>query len=133
MYQSKFQATKIQNLLERSEKIPQTPDASLSACCPIVSPLSSSLSLSPSLCHLRRLLCTSPTPYEQLLVAEGSGAVAWLSRWWCWVLGCARRHPRPRRQRMHPLGFITGHTVGNFSHTTPTPANTAPVLTPQPR
>jgi hypothetical protein len=115
MYQSKFQATKIQNLLERSEKIPRTPDASLSACCPIVSPSLSSLSLSPSLCH-RRLLRTSLTPYEQLLVAEGSGAVAWLSWWWCWVLGCARRHPRPRRQRMHlrctPRSVARGHVAG---------------------
>jgi hypothetical protein len=84
MYQSKFQTTKIQNLLERSEKIPQTPDASLLACCPIASPSSSSLSLSPSPRRLH-LLCTSLTPYEQLVVAEGSGAMAWSSRWWCWL------------------------------------------------
>jgi hypothetical protein len=85
MYQNKFQATKVQNLLERSEKIPQTPDASFLACCPIMSPSLSSLSLSPLPCCLR-LLHTSLTPYEQLLIAEGSGAMAWSSWWWCWVL-----------------------------------------------
>ena len=101
MYQNKFQATKIQNLLERSEKIPQTPDASLSTCCPIMSPSLSSLSLFPSLCHLY-LLCSSLTPYEQLLIAEGSGAVAWSSQWWCWVPGCTHHHPHPCCQRIHP-------------------------------
>jgi len=115
MYQNKFQATKIQNLLERSEKIPQTPDDSLSACCPIMSPLSSSLSLFPSPCHLH-LLRTSLTPYEQLLIAEGSGAVAWSSWWWCWVPGCTCHHPRPCCQRMHPRStpqaVARGHVVG---------------------
>jgi hypothetical protein len=115
MYQSKFQATKIQNLLKRSEKIPQTPDASLSACCPIVFLLSLSLFLSPLLCCLR-LLCTSLTPYKQLVIAEGSGAVAWLSWWWCWVLNCTRCHPHPHRQRIHlrstPQAVAHGHVVG---------------------
>jgi hypothetical protein len=69
-------------------------------CCP---PLA--VVLSPSPCRLR-LLCTSLTPYEQLLVAEGSGAMAWSSRWWCWVPGCARRHPRPCRQRV-----LIGHLL----------------------
>src|ERR1700733_2327329 len=101
MYQSKFQATKIQNLLKGSKKIPWTSDASLSACCPITSPSSSTLSLSPLPCHLC-LLRTSLTPYEQLLVAEGSGAVAWSSQWWCWVPGCSHHRPRPHRQSMHP-------------------------------
>ena len=55
----------------------------------------------PSPCHLC-LLRTSLTPYEQLLVAEGSGAVAWSSRWWCWVPGCARRFPRIPRPPSSP-------------------------------
>ena len=31
------------------------------------------------------------------------------------------------------LGFITGHTTGKISHTTPAPANTVPILTLQPQ
>ena len=58
---------------------------------PIMSPSSLSLSLSLLLCHLH-LLCTNLTSYEQLLIAERYGAVAHLSQWWCWVLGCTHCH-----------------------------------------
>jgi hypothetical protein len=65
----------------------------------VVPPPLHSVVLSPSCCswfpslYYLCLVCTSPTFYEQLLVAEGSGAMAWSS--WCWILvpGCTCRLP----------------------------------------
>ena len=53
----------------------------LSLCRPIAI-----LLLTVPLAILSLLLCTSLTPYKQLLIAEESGAMVWLC--WCWSCQC---------------------------------------------